>query len=138
VPRCYDNLHPESLPDELDTARRAGVVPVEATSDNLSEMAAQGRRMIYAVSGDRLLVALREAMGEHISHAVLVGGGPVRAAGEFEAGTTEDSVEIMALDNLSGHYRPGSESLEIATAAFEARGATVRAEGVRDWGMGRS
>lgn len=85
MPRCYDNLHPESLPDELDTARRAGVVPVEATSDNLSEMAAQGRRMIYAVSGDRLLVARREAMGEHISHAVLVGGGPVRAAGEFEA-----------------------------------------------------
>ena len=41
----------------------------------------------------------------------------------------------MNLDNMSGHYRPGSESLEIAKAAFEARGATVRAEGVRNWGL---
>lgn len=129
----YYNRFPTKLRVELEAAHRVGVVPVEVTSDNLGEMAIQGKRMIYAVIGDRLLVAPREAMGEHISHPVLVGGGPVNAAGEFEATLTEDTVEIVEFDNMSGHYRPGSKSLEIARAAFGARGARVRAEGVKDW-----
>lgn len=138
MPRSYHNIHPARLPDELDAARRAEVVPVEATGDTLGEVAAQGSRMIYAVADDRLLVSPREAMGEHISHAVLVDGGPVWAAGEFEAVSVDGAIEIVALNNLSGHYRPGSESLTIARATFEARGATVRAEGVRNWGLGGS
>lgn len=131
----YFNRRPAGLRAELVAAHRVGVVPVEVTSDNLGEMAIQGKRMIYAVVGDRLLVAPREAMGEHISHPVLVGGDPVSAAGEFEATLTEDTVEIVELDNMSGHYRPGSKSLEIARAAFGARGARVRVESVRDWGL---
>ncbi len=89
--------------------------------------------MIYVVVGDRLLVAPREVMGEHISHPALVRGDPVSAAGEFEATLTEDTVEIMEFDNMSGHYRPGRKSLDIARAAFGGRGARVRAEGVREW-----
>ena len=135
MPRSYYNAYPERLLDELNAARRAEVAPVEVTSDNLDRMAAKDKRMIYTVVGERLVVSPRQAMGEHISHAVLAGGGPVWAAGEFEATSTAGSVEIMNLDNMSGHYRPGSESLEIAKAAFEARGATVRAEGVRNWGL---
>lgn len=129
----YHNRFPARLHAEVEAARRVGVVPVEVTSDILGEMATRGKRMIYAVVGDRLLVAAREAMGEHISHAVLVGGGPVSAAGEFEATLTEGTVEIVKLDNMSGHYRPGSKSLEIARAAFGAQGARVRAEGVKEW-----
>ena len=72
---------------------------------------------------------------ENISHAVLAGGEPVQAAGEFEAVAEGESVVVAALDNMSGPYRTDEGSLSLAREAFEARGVPVRPGGVRpyDW-----
>ena len=61
-------------------------------------------------------------MGEDISHAVLADGGHVQAAGEFEMVEFEDVKVVTLLNNMSGHYRPGRESLDVAMEAFDQRG----------------
>ena len=98
-------------------------------------LAAEGERMIYVLAGDRLPVSKRYVMGEHITHAVLAGGGPVQAADEFEVIDFGDVKEVTALTNMSGHYQPGHESLAVAKEAFEARGWRVLPDGVEqyDW-----
>ena len=98
-------------------------------------LAAEAERMIYVVAGGWLLASKRLAMGEYITHAVLADGGPVQAAGEFEVMEHEGAKVVTALNNVSGHYRPGSESLDVAREAFEARGLRVLRAGVEqyDW-----
>ena len=85
-------------------------------------MAAEGERTIYVVAGDRLLVSKRHVIGEHISHAVLADGGHVQAAGEFEVVEFGDIKVVTSLNDMSGHYRPGRESLDVAMEAFESAG----------------
>ena len=119
----------------MDAARRAGVAAVEVSSAAFDWLAAEGERMIYVVAGDRLLVSKRHVMGEHISHAVLADGGHVQAAGEFEMVEFGDVKVVTSLNNMSGHYRPGRESLDVAMEAFDERGLRVLADGVEqyDW-----
>ena len=92
--------------------------------------------MIYVLVGDRLLASKRQVSGEHITHAVLAGGEPVQAAGEFEVRWQSGDAVVARLNNMSGHYWPARESLAVVRAAFEARGLSVRADGVKhyDWG----
>ena len=86
--------------------------------------------MIYVVAGGQPLVSKRQVGVEHVSHAVLAGGGPVQAAGEFEI-VAEDGVPVVsALNNMSGHYRPAAASLEVAQQAFEAAGTRIRSGAV--------
>ena len=124
-----------ALAQETDAARRAGVVAADVSSVEFDSLAAEAERMIYVVAGGRLLASKRLAMGEHITHAVLVDGGPVQAAGEFEVMEHESAKVVMALNNVSGHYQPGVESLEVAREAFEALGWRVLQDGVEqyDW-----
>lgn len=91
--------------------------------------------MIYVLAGDWLLVSRRHVMGEHISHAVLADGGHVQAAGEFEVIEIGEVKVVASLNNMSGHYRPGRESLDVAVEAFEERGLRVLSDGVEqyDW-----
>ena len=91
--------------------------------------------MIYVVAGDRLLVSKRHVMGENISHAVLADDGLVQAAGEFEVIELGDVKVVTSLNNMSGHYRPGRESLDVVVEAFEERGLRVLPGGVEqdDW-----
>lgn len=91
--------------------------------------------MIYVLAGDWLLASKRHVMGKHISHAVLTDGGHVQAAGEFEVIAFGDVKVVTSLNNMSGHYRPGHESLHVAMEAFEERGLRVLADGVEqyDW-----
>ena len=119
----------------MEAARRAGVAAVEVPSAAFDWLAAEGERMIYVVAGDRLLVSKRHVMGEHISHAVLADGGHVHAAGEFEMVEFGDVKVVTLLNNMSGHYRPGRESLDVAMEAFDERGLRVLADGVEqyDW-----
>lgn len=91
--------------------------------------------MIYVVVSDRLLVSKRQARGEHISHAVLASGGPVEAAGEFEVALDGRNRTVSALNNLSGHYRPRTESVHLAEEAFEERGWHVSPEGIQAYDL---
>ncbi len=119
----------------MDAAHRAGAAAVEVPSAEFDWLAAEGERMIYVVASDRLLVSKRHVMGEHITHAVLTDGGHVQAAGEFEVIEFGDVKVVTALNNASGHYRPGRESLDVAMEAFEERGLRVLPDGVEqyDW-----
>ena len=114
-------------------AEFVGVVPVVVPSTEFDMLAAEGERMIYVVTGDRLLVSKRTVMGEHITHAVLAAGYPVQAAGEFEVVDYGDLMTVMELNNASGHYQPGSESLGVAREAFEKRGLRFLSEGVEQY-----
>ncbi len=91
--------------------------------------------MIYVLAGERLIVSKRHVTGEHISHAVLADGGPVQAAGEFEVSELGKVKVVMSINNMSGHYRPGRESLDAAMRAFEERGLQVLPDSVEqyDW-----
>lgn len=42
---------------------------------------------------------------------------------------------VTSLNNMSGHYRPGRQSLDVATEAFGERGVRVLADGIEqyDW-----
>ena len=119
----------------MDAAHRAGAAAVEVPSAEFDWLAAEGERMIYVVASDRLLVSKRHVMGEHITHAVLTDGGHVQAAGEFEVIEFGDVKVVTALNNASGHYRPGRESLDVAMEAFEERWLRVLPDGVEqyDW-----
>lgn len=120
----------------MRAASQAGVVPTSVPSTHFEALAAEGERMIYVIADGRLLVSKRRARGEHISHAVLAGGGPVQAAGEFELIDRDGAWEVVALNNMSGHYWPASDSLTLARAAFESVGLPVRPDGMRHYHLG--
>ena len=124
-----------ALAQERNAARRGGVEAADVPSVEFDRLVAEAERMIYVVVGDRLLASKRRAMGEHITHAVLADGEPVQAAGEFEVIELEGARVVAALNNVSGHYQPGPESLDVARRAFEARGLRVLPTGVEqyDW-----
>lgn len=126
----YYNLDPWALEQERIAARRVGVTAIEVPSVEFDRLAAEGEPMIYVVAGDQLLVSERQVMGVHITHAVLADGGPVQAAGEFEVVESEGAWTVMTLNSKSGHYRPGSESVEVAIEAFTVRGCRVLPKGV--------
>lgn len=94
--------------------------------------------MIYVVVGGRLLASKRQVAVEHISHAVLANGDPVQAAGEFEVVAENGVLVVSALDNMSGHYRPATASLEVAQLAFEVAGIRVRSGAIRRYDFGAS
>ncbi len=91
--------------------------------------------MIYVLASGRLLASKRHVMGEHISHAVLADGGPVQAAGELEVSEVGKNRMISSINNMSGHYRPGRESLDAVVEEFEESGLRVLPDGVKqyDW-----
>ena len=125
-----------ALAQEMEAAGRADVEAVEVPSVEFDWLVAEAERMIYVVAGGRLLASKRWAMGEHITHAVLADGGPVHAAGEFEVIELGGVKVVAVLNNMSGHYRPGSDSLDVARETFEACELRVLPDGVEqyDWG----
>ena len=65
----------------------------------------------------------------------LANGGPVLAAGEFSVEFQGSEIVVSALNDMSGHYRPGADALAIAQETFETAGILVRSEAVTsyDW-----
>ena len=111
------------------------MAPVEVPSDAFDALVAEGDRMIFVVVGGRLLVSKRLVQGEHISHAVIAGGEPVQAAGEFEVVEEQEATIVSILNNMSGHYRPAGASLTVAQEAFEAAGLRIRPGGVHHYDL---
>ena len=90
--------------------------------------------MIFVVITDgRLVAAPRRQHGENISHAVLANGGPVLAAGEFSVEFHGSEIVVSALNDMSGHYRPGAGGLAIAQESFETAGIRVRPDVVTSY-----
>lgn len=92
--------------------------------------------MIFVVLLDgRLVAAPRRQLDENISHAVLSNGDPVLAAGEFSVGFHGSQTVIAALNDMSGHYKPGADGLAVAQEAFETAGFSVSPDAITsyDW-----
>ncbi|WP_420626347.1 hypothetical protein [Candidatus Poriferisodalis sp.] len=129
-PPYYNRLH-SRLPQEQEAVHRARVVPFGIPSEAFDALAAAGVRMVFVVlAGSGLVAAPRRQRGEHISHAVLADGGPVLAAGEFEVEFDGATMFISAINNMSGHFQPPADSLEVAQEAFGAAGIHVRPDAV--------
>lgn len=59
-----------------------------------------------------------EVEGEELYHPVLSGGDNVLAAGTAEIEQSESGYYGRYITNLSGHFQPSEESLEIGVNAF--------------------
>ena len=129
----FYNLDSESLSEELQAAWTVGARPIVVPSDAFLNLAATGERLVYAVVDDVLLVSGLFVQHHRITHAVLAAGRPVSAAGEVELLAEPGFMVVMELNNRSGHYQPDRQSLEVAKAAFEARGFRVPDESIRPY-----
>jgi hypothetical protein len=119
----FPNQLPRELAGELETARRLGVKPLEPGTQEFDDLINTGEKLKWAVLEDgRLVVIPKYVHGTEIKHSVLSGGAPVRAAGEVEIAGGGGSYYGLALDNVSGHFRPSAESLAIGREAFRRYG----------------
>lgn len=121
----FNNLRAQ-LHSEMETAQRVGAQPVEVPSSAFDALAPEGETMIFVVVNGTLLASKQRVRGEHVSHAVLAGGSPVEAAGEFKIAAESGAFVVSRLNNVSGHYQPSIASLEVARRAFEEAGIRVR------------
>ncbi|WP_097283060.1 RICIN domain-containing protein [Streptomyces sp. OK228] len=119
----FPNTMPETLGQELALAERLSVKPVSIGSAGFDAAVSSGT-IKWAVREDGSLVIIPKfVQGKEISHSVLTGGAPVRAAGEAEiAGSAKDGYFGLDINNHSGHFLPSSESLKIGKEAFTAAG----------------
>ncbi|MGW8762949.1 golvesin C-terminal-like domain-containing protein [Streptomyces sp. NPDC055815] len=112
-----------NLDEELATAERLGVRPVSPGTQGFDELVQSGEQLKWAVLEDGRLVAMPKfAQGQEISHTVLSGGAPVRAAGEASIAGSRGQYFGLDITNHSGHFQPSIESLEIGKEAFRKFG----------------
>jgi len=119
----FVNQLPDALSSELRLAERLGVSPVAPGTAGF-EAAVSSGTVKWAVLGDgRLVIMPKFASGQEISHSVLSGGAPVRAAGEADiAGSSASGYFGLEINNHSGHFRPSLESVEVGKEAFSKAG----------------
>ncbi|MGW2961759.1 polymorphic toxin-type HINT domain-containing protein [Streptomyces sp. NPDC001220] len=119
----FPNTMPGTLGQELALAENLGVKPATVGSAAFDAAISLGT-IKWAVREDGSLVIIPKfVQGKEISHSVLTGGAPVRAAGEADiAGSAKDGYFGLDINNHSGHFLPSSESLKIGKEAFTAAG----------------
>ncbi|RSO11166.1 hypothetical protein DMH18_10075 [Streptomyces sp. WAC 06783] len=125
--QLFKNLLAPDLAQELALAERLGITPARpgtAQFDRYIDFEGSGDIVKWAVLEDNSLVIMPKTVAqEELSHPVLSGGAPVRAAGEAQiAGNKEVGYFGTSLNNHSGHFKPSLESLEIGREAFAAAG----------------
>jgi hypothetical protein len=119
----FPNTMPGTLGQELALAENLGVKPAAVGSAAFDAAISSGT-IKWAVREDGSLVIIPKfVQGKEISHSVLTGGAPVRAAGEADiAGSAKDGYFGLDINNHSGHFLPSSASLKIGKEAFTAAG----------------
>jgi hypothetical protein len=119
----FPNTMPGTLGQELALAENLGVKPAAVGSAAFDAAISSGT-IKWAVREDGSLVIIPKfVQGKEISHSVLTGGAPVRAAGEADiAGSAKDGYFGLDINNHSGHFLPSSGSLKIGKEAFTAAG----------------
>ncbi|MGW7237089.1 RICIN domain-containing protein [Streptomyces sp. NPDC054804] len=119
----FPNTMPGTLGQELALAENLGVKPAVVGSAAFDAAIGSGT-IKWAVREDGSLVIIPKfVQGKEISHSVLTGGAPVRAAGEADiAGSAKDGYFGLDINNHSGHFLPSSESLKIGKEVFTAAG----------------
>jgi hypothetical protein len=114
----YHNTLPERWPRERSLARRRRVGPLRV-GEAAFDAAILAGRVKWAVTLSEELVFVPKFVGEdEIAHTVLVGGGPVLAAGEAELAGSAGRYWLIEITHHSGHYLPNADSLSIGLEAF--------------------
>ncbi|RNL85786.1 polymorphic toxin-type HINT domain-containing protein [Halostreptopolyspora alba] len=118
----FDNQKPGELDEELAQAERLDVEPMRVTDGGFEELANSGRLKWAVTTDGELFVIPKWKNGQELSHTVLTGGKPVRAAGETDIAGADGNYFGLEIDNHSGHYQPSPESVEIGKEAFSNNG----------------
>ena len=119
----FENQMPGSLAAELAAAERLGAKVSTPGSPDFDAAIEDGTIKWAILEDGRLVIQPKFVDGHEISHSVLSGGGPVRAAGEAEvAGSRSHGYFGLDINNHSGHFRPSTESLQAGRDAFAAAG----------------
>ena len=111
-----------SYADEVADAARAGVSPMRAGAAGFDDLVNEGPIKWVVTESGELVVGPHTRNGIEISHAVLSGGAPVRAAGQANIAAAGGSRVGLEITNHSGHFKPSAESLQIGKDAFRALG----------------
>ena len=118
----FRNQLPGELASKLGTARALGVSPIRAGGRGFDSLVNSGTIKWVVTESGELMVGPHSINGVEISHAVLSGGAPVRAAGQANIAATSGVRVGLDINNHSGHFRPSAESLQIGVDAFAALG----------------
>ncbi|QNP70110.1 hypothetical protein IAG44_12050 [Streptomyces roseirectus] len=130
--RIFPNRMPATLSEELSLAERLGVRPAKPGSADWERyIDFDGEPVKWAVLEDgQLLIMPKTVNGRELSHPVLSGGGPVRAAGEAEIAGGGGQYFGLRIDSHTGHYfvegdpfwAPGGGAEHVGKEAFAAAG----------------
>ena len=118
----FVNRMPKTLASELAAAERAGVSAIEPGSAAFDSVISDGPVKWAVLHNGRLVVIPKFAGGDELSHAVLSGGAPVRAAGEADIAGTSPNYFGLEITNHSGHFQPSAASLQVGRDAFSRAG----------------
>ncbi|WP_236622194.1 RHS repeat-associated core domain-containing protein [Novipirellula maiorica] len=125
--RLRPNQLPDSLADELATASANGVSPIKVGDPGFDEVVNSGTVKWAVDEAGDLWVIPAVKNGEEISHAVLVGGRPVKAAGQADVAGTPGTYLGLDITPHSGHYNNGAsaaDNAETVAIGIEAFGKT--------------
>ncbi|MFC3575522.1 Hint domain-containing protein [Streptomyces yaanensis] len=130
--RIFPNRMSTTLAEELSLAERLGIRPAKPGSADWERyIDFDGEPVKWAVLEDGQLVIMPKMVnGKELSHPVLSGGGPVRAAGEAEIAGGNGQYFGLRIDSHSGHYfvtddpfwAPGGGAEQVGKEAFAAAG----------------
>ncbi|MCB9764051.1 MAG: DUF4157 domain-containing protein [Alphaproteobacteria bacterium] len=121
--RLLRNQVPEGLATELRIAESVGVKPMKAGAEGFEALVNDGPiKWIITESGE-LIVGPHTRNGVEISHAVLSGGRPVRAAGQAQIASSGGQHFGLEITPHSGHFMNGMSaevSAEVVALGREA------------------
>ncbi len=148
---ALENMEPHRLAGELETARRAGVVPVRISDTAaFTKVAMTGKIKwgIRAQDGEPVAVpatVMLDGKQVSIKHSVLNNGGKLFAAGMAEFDVSSGAPIGSLIDGRTGHYPALANRLQLGIGAFGENGFRFqRAETVaweqtgNDWVENRS
>ena len=130
----FENMRPESLAAELETAEMLGIRPMRVDDPDFEQMANQSEGQIIWVVLDssQLLTA-----PSYVAHTVLSAGEAVIAAGNAIVAINGNERFCIEITTNSDHYQSDDQSLEIGKQAFEQFGVRfAEEERPRDGGYG--
>ncbi len=134
--RVFENMHPEGLTAELETAEMLGIRPMRVDDPDFEQMANQSEGQIIWVVLDsgQLLTA-----PSFVAHTVLSAGEAVIAAGDAIVAINGNERFCIEITTNSNHYQADDQSLEVGRHAFEQFGVRfAEEERPHDGGHGES
>jgi hypothetical protein len=126
--KILKNTLPAKLREELATARKLGVKPMNVDDPAFEEIVNEDKIKWAVTQSGELLIIPHTVSGMQIAHSVLAEGRPVLAAGEANIAVADNQCIGIGISNYSGHYLPNSSSLEIGKKSFESYGITFQSE----------